>query len=126
MKNLNDTLKLCLVSKIGFDESFEEYSVVVNQAAQGGITMLQLREKHSDIALIKQRAIRLQTLLKPYKTSLIINDLVELADEIDADGVHIGQVDMDPNKARQILGPDKIIGLSVESMEELMLSNDIV
>ncbi len=125
MKDLSNTLKLCLVTKIGLYQSFEEYSTPIHQAIKGGVTMLQLREKHFDFELIKQRAVELRLLLRPYKIPLIINDLVELALEIDADGVHIGQRDMSPLQARKLLGPNKIIGLSVESIEELLLSNEI-
>lgn len=125
MKNINIVLPLCLVTKIKHDQSFEEYSVTIEQALQGGITMLQLREKHNDLLLIKERAHALKSLVKSYKVPLIINDFVELAAEVDADGVHIGQGDMHPKEVRDIIGPDKIIGLSIETLEELKLSNEI-
>jgi thiamine-phosphate pyrophosphorylase len=94
---------------------------IVLQAVQGGVTVVQLREKISAtttrtniIALAKQ----LKQLLKPYGVLLIINDHVDIALEIDADGVHIGQQDMDYPTARKLLGPNKIIGLSVTNLQE--------
>jgi thiamine-phosphate pyrophosphorylase len=62
-------------------------------------------------------------MLKPYKVPLIINDRVDVALAVDADGVHIGQGDMAYKDARRLLGPDKIIGLSVESFSDIEAAN---
>ena len=118
--------RLCLVTNIR-NRAMNDYGKFIQQAVRGGVTMVQLREKAGSIHdrhKIKQQAIALQNILKPMGIPLIINDFVELAAEIDADGVHIGQQDMSVSKARKILGPHKIIGLSIESLDELHLAND--
>ena len=114
-------LKLCLVTNIQGD--ITPYANMVRRAVQGGVTMVQLREKHQDKLVIKEKALFLQALLKPLKIPLIINDYVELAAEIGADGVHIGQQDMPVLLARRILGKRAIIGLSIESFAELRVAN---
>lgn len=122
MRNiLMKQLKLCLVTNIKGD--LTSYSETVRRAALGGITMVQLREKHHDINHIKEKALFLKNILRPLGIPLIINDYVELAAEIDADGVHIGQQDMSVKVARKILGENKIIGLSIESFDELYEAN---
>lgn len=100
-----------------------QYLELIRKAAMGGITMLQLRQKDVDIEELKDKALLLKKTLKPFKIPLIINDFVELAAEVDADGVHIGQEDMDVEEARRILGPNKIIGLSIESFDDLYHAN---
>lgn len=125
MKDLRSHLQLCLVTKIQLEQSFDEYSAVIEKAILGGVTMLQLREKHNNLSLVKQRALALKRLLKPYRVPLIINDFVGLAKEVEADGVHIGQGDMSPIEARGILGHNKIIGISIETIDELQRSNEM-
>ena len=121
---LKNNLRLCFVTNIK-DRPIGDYLTLIKRAVRGGVTMVQLREKASDINEIRHKAIALQRLLKPLGVPLIINDFVDLAAEINADGVHIGQQDMSVSEARMILGPDKIIGLSIESMDELYKANDI-
>ena len=118
MKNLEHALKLCLVTKNA------EYSLRrIALAVQGGITMVQLREKSHDIGYIIQLAKELQKITKPFGVPLIINDHPEIAAEVDADGVHLGNGDMTPQLARKILGPNKIIGVSIESISDLHAAN---
>ena len=81
---------------------------VVKAAADGGVTMVQLRDKSGAF----KDAVAIRDILKPLKIPFLINDNVELAKKIDADGVHLGQGDMNPAEARKILGEDKIIGLT--------------
>ncbi len=121
---LYHSLKLCLVTNIN-NQPMNKYIKFIEHAAMGGITMVQLREKSGNPLEVKERARELQRLLRSFEIPLIINDYVELAAEIDADGVHIGQQDMSAFRAREILGPDKIIGLSVESLEEVEKSNNL-
>lgn len=85
---------------------------VVRMAASGGVTMVQLRDKSSDIKIIETRARIIQKILKPLNIPFIINDHVELAAAIGADGVHIGQDDISPKDARKIIGDDAILGLT--------------
>lgn len=94
---------------------------VVEEALRGGITSFQFREK-GDGALVgfqkEESAREIQKLCKLYQVPFIINDDIELAVKLDADGVHVGQGDGDVGKIRKLL-PDKIIGLSVGNEEEL-------
>ncbi len=124
MKNLNTVLKLCLLTHVKH-QSFGEYLSFIERAVRGGVTMVQLREEDGDPDIIKEKAIALKKLLKPWNVPLIINDFVEIARAIDAEGVHLGQQDMSPIEARKILGPEKIIGLSIESLSELSISRKI-
>lgn len=90
----------------------------VEEALIGGVTMLQLREKDADYDFVLMEALQIQTICKKYDVPLIINDNVELAKAIDADGVHVGQSDIEAGKAREILGPDKIIGVTAKTVEQ--------
>lgn len=96
----------------------------VEQTLKGGTTMVQIREKNLDHESFLQEAKQIQVLCKQYQVPLIINDDVQLAKEIDADGVHIGQDDLDLKKARDILGPDKIIGVSAHDLNEAKMAYD--
>lgn len=91
----------------------------VMAAVRGGVSVVQLRDKHaSDEEMIAQ-AIRLKALLDEYEVPLIINDRIEVALASGADGLHIGQSDGDPVEARRRLGDDVLIGLSVQTLEQL-------
>ena len=96
---------------------------IVREAAAGGVTMVQLREKECSTAEFIQLARELKAALAPLGIPLIINDRVDVALAVDADGVHIGQSDMPYDTARKLLGSDKIIGLSVETMDEVIAAN---
>ncbi len=96
---------------------------IVREAAAGGVTMVQLREKECSTAEFIQLARELKAALAPLGIPLIINDRVDVALAVDADGVHIGQSDMPYATARKLLGSDKIIGLSVETMDEVIAAN---
>ena len=119
---MKDYLKLYLVTdrELSLGRSLEE---VVSEAVQGGVTVVQLREKDASTGEFIELARRLMKLLKPLRIPLIINDRVDVALAVDADGVHIGQSDMSYEDARRLLGPDKIIGLSVESFEDIEAAN---
>ena len=96
---------------------------IVRQAVEGGCTIVQLREKDCDTREFVALAQELKRVLSPLGIPLIINDRLDVALAVDADGVHIGQSDMPYDIARRLLGPDKIIGLSVESMEDIEEAN---
>ena len=98
---------------------------VVTEAVKGGATIVQLREKEIDTRTFIELAGRLKAALKPLGVPLIINDRVDVALAVDADGVHIGQSDMPYAIARRLLGPDKIIGLSVENLDEVAEANGL-
>ncbi|MCG8617769.1 MAG: thiamine phosphate synthase [Desulfobacterales bacterium] len=92
---------------------------VVAEAANAGLCCVQLREKTADTRTFLDRALRLKALLAPLNIPFIINDRVDIALAAGADGVHIGQSDMPYEKARQLMGPDAVIGLSVETWEDV-------
>ena len=93
---------------------------VVEEAVRGGATLVQLREKTLDTRAFVERAKGLKELLRPYGIPLLINDRLDVALAVEADGVHIGQSDMPYALARQLLPPDKLIGLSVETPEQVL------
>ena len=92
------------------------------EAIRGGATFVQIREKNLDEQEFEQEAIQLKKLCEKYKIPFVVNDNVQLAKKIDADGGHIGQEDMNPTEARKILGEQKIIGVSAQTVEEALLA----
>lgn len=98
---------------------------IVEEAVKGGATMVQLREKDCSTREFIELAAKLMETLKPLGIPLLINDRIDVALAVDADGVHIGQSDMPYKTARALLGPDKIIGLSVENMEDIRVANEL-
>ena len=91
---------------------------VIDGVCSAGITLLQLREKELSEADFEQEAKELLELCHKYNVNLIINDNVALAAKVGADGVHIGQSDMGVEKARAILGKEKIIGVTAKTVEQ--------
>jgi thiamine-phosphate pyrophosphorylase len=91
---------------------------VVCAAVRGGATAVQLREKECPTREFVELGRRLKALLAPFSVPLIVNDRVDVALAVGADGVHIGQSDMGYRDARALLGTDAVIGLSVENMEQ--------
>ena len=92
----------------------------VEQALKGGVSFLQLREKELEEQAFLEEAKVIQDLCKKYQVPFLINDNVELAASIGADGVHVGQSDMAAGAAREKLGPDRIIGGSARTVEEAL------
>jgi thiamine-phosphate pyrophosphorylase len=86
--------------------------------AQGGATLVQLRDKHSDTRAMVERARAIKAALAPFDVPLLINDRVDVALAAGADGAHVGQDDMTVDDARRLLGPDAIIGLSVKTVAQ--------
>ena len=95
---------------------------VVLESLEGGVTMLQLREKHLDEAHFLEEAKELQTLCRSWHVPFLINDNVEIALAMEADGVHVGQSDMAAGDVRKKLGDDKIIGVSAQTVEQALLA----
>ena len=95
---------------------------VVEDVLKNGATFLQLREKEFSHEEMVQEAKEIKEIAARYHVPFVINDDIYAAKEIDADGVHIGQSDMEYQKAREILGPDKIIGVSAHTVEEALLA----
>ena len=98
---------------------------VVKEAVAGGVTMVQVREKSNDIQSFITRAQVVKTLLKGTGVPLIINDRVDVALAVDADGVHLGQSDMPAQMARTLIGPNKLLGLSIENEQQLHEANQL-
>lgn len=119
-KDIDLSLYLVTDRDLSLGRTLEE---VVSEAVAGGVTIVQLREKGASTGEFVELARRLMGVLKPLGIPLIINDRVDVAMAVDADGVHIGQSDMTYADARRILGPEKIIGLSVESFEDIEAAN---
>ena len=91
---------------------------VVKEALEGGATFLQIREKNLAYPEFVKLATEVKAVTDAYHITYVVDDDVELAKEIDADGVHIGQSDLALVEARRVLGPDKIIGVSAHSVAE--------
>ncbi len=97
---------------------------VVLESVRGGVTSVQLREKHLATRALVATAAHLKTLLAPFGIPLIINDRVDVALAIGADGVHVGQDDMPCETVRRLMGPTALIGLSVECWEDVVRAQD--
>lgn len=97
---------------------------IVESAVQGGVNAVQLRDKHAQDNDLFELGKRLKKILAFYQIPFIINDRVGLALALDADGVHLGQSDLSFHEARKILGPDKIIGISANDLEQAKHAND--
>jgi thiamine-phosphate pyrophosphorylase len=94
---------------------FEE---VVLAAIEGGVTVVQLRDKYAETRVLLEHALRLKALLEPRGVPLIVNDRIDVALAARADGVHLGQDDMPPVIARRLVGEEMLIGLSVSDRME--------
>ena len=94
----------------------------VESALKGGATCVQLREKNLDEEKFLQEAIEIRGLCKKYGVPFLINDNVEIAIKCNADGVHVGQEDMEVSKVRKLVGDKMIIGVSVQSVEDALYS----
>ncbi len=106
--------RLQLIIDLPFCEEASLFNLLPNLLA-AGVTSVQLREKKASLEKIEACAKKLVALLRPRHTPLIINDHVDLVEKTGADGVHLGQQDCPYREARRILGPEKIIGLSIET-----------
>lgn len=92
----------------------------VEEALHGGVTFLQLREKDLAEEKFKAEALKIKELCQSYDVPFVLNDNVKLAIETDADGVHVGQTDMNPGTVRTMIGQDKILGVTAESIEDAL------
>ncbi|GMM90979.1 thiamine phosphate synthase [Vibrio fortis] len=114
---MSNPYKLYLVTDDQQDLATLEH--VVELSVVGGVTMVQVREKHGDVRAFIERAQRVKAILSGTGVPLIINDRVDVALAVDADGLHLGQSDMPAEMARQLIGEDKILGLSIENEQQL-------
>ena len=100
-------------------ETLEEQ---VEKCLKGGATCIQLREKQLSEEEFLEEARRMKAVCAKYHVPLLINDNVEIALAVDADGVHVGQSDMEAEDVRAKLGPDKIIGVTAKTVEQALLA----
>lgn len=98
---------------------------VVLQAIRGGAVCIQLREKNVTTRFFVEEAKRIKVIMAPFNIPLIINDRLDVALAVGADGVHLGQDDMPYETARQLMGPKAIIGLSVETWEDVERAQEL-
>lgn len=117
MKKFDTTLYF-ITDSTGFSE--EEFLYRVEQALKGGVTLLQLREKDKATREYISLAEKVHRLTKRYGIPLIIDDRVDVALAVDAEGVHLGQSDMPVDIARRILGNDKIIGATAKTVQQAL------
>lgn len=117
---LERAMTLYAVTDRSWLKAGETLPQVVEQAILGGATFVQLREKELDHDAFLALALEVGEVCRRHKVPFVINDDVQIALESGADGVHVGQSDMAAAKARTILGPDAIIGVSVHTVEEAM------
>jgi thiamine-phosphate pyrophosphorylase len=91
---------------------------LAQRVAEGGATLIQLRDKHASTRAMVEEARAIKAALKSARVPLIVNDRVDVALAAGAGGVHVGQDDMDPADARRLLGPAAIIGLSIKTLAQ--------
>lgn len=96
----------------------------VESALKGGVTFVQLREKNLDTDTFLREAKEIQKLCARYKVPFVINDNVDIAVLCGADGVHVGQSDMEALDVRRKMGPDKIIGVSAQTVEQALKAQE--
>lgn len=94
----------------------------VKESLDGGVTFVQIREKDLDEKNFTEEALQLQSLCREYNVPFVVNDNVDIALKINADGVHVGQSDMEALDVRKKLGADKIIGVSAQTVEQAILA----
>lgn len=115
---------LCLITKPDYFR-VPNYLSFIEKAILGGVTSVQFRDKTSLFSEKYAFAKSLKSLLSAYDIPLMINDDVALAKAVDADGIHLGQSDVDPKSALQQLGQHKYLGLSIETLQQLEAANSI-
>lgn len=96
----------------------EEFLNIIEEAIKGGTTIVQLREKTASTKEFYDLALRVKEITSRYDVPLLINDRIDIALAVDSEGVHIGQDDMPADIAREIIGYDKILGVSASTVEE--------
>ena len=121
-KDIDLSLYLVTDRELSLGRTIED---TVRAAVSGGVTIVQLREKHCSTREFLELAINLKKILQDKNIPLIINDRLDIALASGADGIHIGQSDMPYEIARKYLGSDAIIGLSVENIEQVESANNL-
>jgi thiamine-phosphate pyrophosphorylase len=112
---LDPTLYLVTDPELGHDRALGE---TVAQAVRGGVTLVQLRDKRAEGKALLEQARELRAVLEPLGVPLIVNDRVDVALASGAAGCHVGQTDLPAAEARAILGPEALLGLSLDQVEQ--------
>ena len=120
-QEIDYTLYLCTDRDLMSTDTIEE---AVEQAVKGGCTVVQLREKDCSSLEFYETALRVKKITDEYKIPLIINDRVDIALAVNADGGHVGQDDLPAASVRRILGGDKVIGVSAGSVREAVKARE--
>ncbi len=130
MSDINDkvvcakSLLLTLVTN-KLNTPVQDYLRFISVCAESGLNAIQLREKNLSFEKALEFGIHLQEILRPLGIPLIVNDNLDLCLKLNAAGLHLGQSDGDVQKARQLLGPNRIIGLSVNTIAQLEKANKL-
>ena len=103
----------------------ENLAEAVEQAISGGATVIQYRAKNKNSRQMYQEAVMIKKVCDKYGIPLIINDRVDIAIAVNADGVHVGQEDLDVEVVRRIIGFDRILGLSTKNLEQVKKANSL-
>lgn len=122
MKFTKDKIRRAMLLYAITDRSWlkegESLTDVCREVLDNGATFLQIREKDLDKENFEKEAAELKKLCEKYRVPFVVNDNVQIALDIDADGVHVGQSDIKGRDIRSLIGPDKILGISAGTAEE--------
>ena len=128
MKFTKDEIRNCMLLYAVTDQSWlkegQTLLSVCEDVLSSGATFLQIREKDLDTNSFEVEAAKLKDLCVRYKVPYVVNDSVEIALAIDADGVHVGQSDIQGRDIRSMIGPDKILGISAGTVEEAIAAEN--
>ncbi len=116
MFSRSDPLLYFVTPAIG--DSIETWEYMVREALEGGVRMVQVRDKNNAAHKVIEAVKKIQPALKRTGVPLLINDRIDIACAVQADGIHLGQSDLTVSEARSLLGRDAIIGLSVETIDQ--------
>ena len=117
MKKEDIDYSVYLVTDRG-NKTDEEFLNIIEEAIKGGTTIVQLREKTASTKEFYELALKVKEITSRYDVPLLINDRIDIALAVDSEGVHIGQDDMPADIAREIIGDDKILGVSASTVDE--------
>lgn len=117
----NADYTLYLITDRGLTKN-REFLQCVREAIIGGVTIVQLREKNISTRDFFQLGLKIKEVTREYQVPLIINDRLDVALALEADGVHLGQDDLPAQAARKILGPHRILGVSINNLQEALLA----
>ena len=112
------TLDLSLYLVTDKSDDVEKFLMTIEEAIKGGVSVVQIREKTADTLDFYNLALKVKEITEKHNVPLIINDRVDVALAVDAEGVHVGQSDMPCDVTRALVGPDKIVGVSAATIEE--------